>query len=167
MSLENPERKFSVLQSDIKKGEESDVEKARKKRKEREGIKDESMTKLEEKLKKANESIGASDPERLPEQAEEADLENDDESMETEEENGEDPIKSFMETFERLRKEVEELEEVQEAFIEKKENILKELKDFADSKTGVDINNTQEKRVLEDTLISKLREKTERYDSAA
>ena len=155
MNIENPERRFSALPSELRKNEESDVEKARRRRREREGVKDESINEFEEKLKSANEKIGATDTER---------------EIETEEETLTEAVEgipasevefdtSFLIPFKRLSEEVEKLNGDDETSKRRKEEVLKELKEFVGLKTGVDISNPQEKMNLEDSLIAKLRKK--------
>lgn len=159
MNYEQPNKRFSALPSELKASGGSDVEKARRRRLDREGVKDESISQFEEKLKRANEKLRVSNPILETEESHEA------EDVTEVAVTLESSIRSFLERFDRLSEEVKLLEDSNDEFNEIKGDILNELKVFAERKIG--INSQQEMDLLEDTLISKLKERTRRFDNAA
>ncbi len=74
----------------------------------------------------------------------------------------------FLESHPGLSELAESYEEkIGNAFTEQKQEIIKNLREFAEGKTGVNMENPKEKQMLEDTLKEKLKDEVkQRFNPA-
>ncbi len=131
----------------------SDTEKIKLRR----GAKEESeeIKRLRNKIDQANQERKGEDKEINKESLES--------EQEKEENDREDPNEELLKTFSQLSQALEKNQErYGNAFLEQKEDILKNLREFVDQKHGVDLNNPNEKKALDESLVKKLQEEIQK-----